>query len=104
MLRRHDRGPFLGTTKKSGTEKHNKDKHFLSGDCLGEGGGSPGPGGWPGVKSLCAVCGQQGTQTFASGHPARRIGDQVDREVVYVRSVHVPSFGHKMRRKSPSLF
>ena len=39
--------------------------------------------GWPGVKSLCAVCGIQGTLAFSSGCPGGRIGDRGDREIVY---------------------
>ena len=60
-------------------------------------GGQGSPDRWPGVKSLCGVCGTQGTQTFSSGHPAGRIGyptgsigDRGDREIVYVPNVYVP--------------
>ena len=60
-------------------------------------GGQGSPDRWPGVKSLCAVCGTQGTQSFSSGypagrigHPAGRIGDRGDREIVYVPNVYVP--------------
>ena len=50
-----------------------------------------------GVKSLCAVCGTQGIQTFSSRcpagrlrYPAGRIGDRGDREIFYVPIVAVP--------------
>ena len=60
-------------------------------------GGQGSPDRLPGVKSLCAVCGTQGTSTFSSGfpagrigYPAGRIGDRGDREIVYVPNVYVP--------------
>ena len=60
------------------------------------GGGSPDR--WPGVKSLCAVCGthrehkrfRPGTRPGGIGFPAGRIGDRGDREIVYVPNVYVP--------------
>ena len=48
----------------SGKERHININKF-SGDCPGGGGSQPGgqvsPDRWPGLKSLCAVCGTQGT-------------------------------------------
>ena len=55
------------------------------------------PTGWPGAKRLCDVCGTQGTETLSSGHPACRIGDQGDREIVYVPNVYVPFLAPRMR-------
>ena len=59
--------------------------------------GSPDRWPWPGVKSLCAVCGNPRNITFSSGcpagrigYPAGRIGDRGDREIVYVPNVYVP--------------
>ena len=51
----------------SGKEKAHKHKQIFPGACPGGGGGPPdrvgggSPDRWPGVKSLCAVCGTQGT-------------------------------------------
>ena len=71
---------------------------------LPKGGGFSRPGGqgspdrWPGVKSLCAVCGIQGIFNIFVwvpgrediGYPAGRIGDRGDREIVYVPNIYVP--------------
>ena len=57
--------------QKSGTEKAHKHKQ-ISPVTAQVGGGLP--TGWPGVKSLCAMCGTQGISTFSSGCPAGRIG------------------------------
>ena len=61
------------------------------------GGGGGSPDRWPGVKSLCAVCGTQehkhfrpGARPGGIGFPAGRIGDRGDREIVYVPNVYVP--------------
>ena len=59
-------------------------------------GGGGAPDRWPGVKSLCAVCGTQGkhfrpgTRPGGFGYPAGRVGDRGDREIVYVPNVYVP--------------
>ena len=55
-----------GGVRKSGKEKAHKHKQIFSVTARAGGGVSrPGGGGspdrWPGVKSLCAVCGTQGT-------------------------------------------
>ena len=53
--------------EKSGKEKAHKHKHIFPVTARAGGGGVSRPGGggspdrWPGVKSLCAVCGTQGT-------------------------------------------
>ena len=64
---------YLGAYAKSGPlnwqerKRHININKFFFGDCPGGGGGVTRPGGqgspdwWPGVKSLCAVCGTQGT-------------------------------------------
>ena len=53
--------------KESGKEKAHKHKHFFpvivrvgGGPDRRRPGGQGSPDGWPGVKSLCAVCGTQG--------------------------------------------
>ena len=72
--------------KISGKEKAHKHKqNFLVIAWVGGGvsrpGGQGSPDRWPGVKSLCAVCGTQGTYTFSSRCPAGRIGDRGHREI-----------------------
>ena len=67
----------------SGKEKAHKHKQ-ISPVTARAGGGSPdrvgegSPDRWPGVKSLCAVCGTQGTSTFSSGY-RKRVPGREDR-------------------------